>query len=239
MAYKELIRRIIDIVVSITCLIVTAPLLFIIALLIRLDSKGPVIFKQVRIGQNRRRKERRRTQTTIPPKNIERRRAVRDRRAQDLLGAPFEFYKFRTMYVDAKERFPELYKYSYSDDEIETISFKVKEDPRLTRLGKVLRKTSLDELPNFYNVLKGDMTLVGPRPDIPEMMKYYKDWQKAKFEVKPGVTGLAQVSGRGLLTFQDTVKKDVEYVKKYRSLTADIMIVLKTVFSIVRRTGAF
>ena len=71
------------------------------------------------------------------------------------------------------------------------------------------------------------------------MMKYYKDWQKAKFEVKPGVTGLAQVSGRGLLTFQDTVKKDVEYVKKYRSLTADILIVLKTVFSIVRRTGAF
>jgi len=112
------------------------------------------------------------------------------------------------------------------------------DDPRLTRMGAWLRCYTLDELPNFINVLIGNMTLVGPRPDIPEMMKYYKPWQLQKFKVKPGLTGLAQCTGRGLLTFQETIEKDVYYVRN-QSLKLDLMIVLGTIKHIITRKGAF
>ena len=148
------------------------------------------------------------------------------------------FYKFRTMYVDARERFPELYRYDYNDAQIRTLYFKIADDPRLTPLGRWLRRTTLDELPNFFNVVLGDMSLVGPRPEIPEMVKYYQGWQRLKFSVKPGITGLAQVNGRGLLTFQDTVQTDVQYVRT-RSAWTNLKILLKSVKVTVLRIGAY
>ncbi|MHB8682697.1 MAG: sugar transferase [Dehalococcoidia bacterium] len=150
----------------------------------------------------------------------------------------FRFVKFRTMVADARTRFPELYAYHYSEDEVRTLYFKTQDDPRLTRVGRWLRKTSLDELPNFINVLLGQMTLVGPRPEIPEMLPYYSAEQRLKFTVKPGITGPAQINGRGLLSFQDTVGMDCRYVTE-RSLLGDLKILCRTARAIVHDPGAF
>jgi lipopolysaccharide/colanic/teichoic acid biosynthesis glycosyltransferase len=155
-----------------------------------------------------------------------------------LNGKKFKFVKFRTLYADARKRFPELYAYRYSDEELLDLKFKVEEDPRVTPQGKWMRRSTLDELPNFWNVLKGDMALVGPRPEIPEMLSYYKGDMLLKFTVRPGVTGLAQVSGRGRLGFYETVDLDVQYVKEH-SFYGDLKIILKTVQKIVIRDGAF
>lgn len=155
-----------------------------------------------------------------------------------LNGKPFWFVKFRTMYVDARDRFPELYAYRYDEDQLRSLHFKVKEDPRVTPQGRWLRRTTLDELPNFWNVLTGHMALVGPRPEIPEMMRYYQGRMLKKFAVRPGVTGLAQCSGRGDLDFHDTVDLDVQYVEK-RSLALDFWILWQTVVSVLKARGAF
>jgi len=151
---------------------------------------------------------------------------------------PFKFVKFRTMYVDARERFPDLYAYNYNAQEIECLCFKVQNDPRVTRFGRWLRKTSLDELPNFWNVLTGDMALVGPRPEIPEMLPYYRGDDLLKFAVRPGVTGFAQTDGRGHLSFRETVRMDVAYVKA-RSLSTDIRVMIRTAKMVLTRRGAF
>lgn len=151
-----------------------------------------------------------------------------ERRKNNMRGEPFVFYKFTTMYSDARERFPELYKYKYSKVEVNKIRFKLDDDPRVPPWARWLRKSSMDELPNFFNVLKGDMSLVGPRPDIPEMVQYYSYAQHAvKLSAKPGITGLAQIKGRGDLTFQETLALDLEYVRR-RSLFLDIIILLET-----------
>jgi lipopolysaccharide/colanic/teichoic acid biosynthesis glycosyltransferase len=153
-------------------------------------------------------------------------------------GKPFRFVKFRTLFHDARKRFPELYAYNYEPGELATFKFKIEIDPRVTPQGKWIRKTSLDELPNFWNVLKGDMALVGPRPEIPEMLPYYNGDMLLKFTVRPGITGLAQISGRGRLTFKDTVALDVDYVRR-RSVLLDLQIIAKTVYLCVMRDGAF
>ena len=153
-------------------------------------------------------------------------------------GKLFTFYKFRTMYHDARERFPELYEYRYSRDEIKSLYFKKDEDPRLTPFGRKLRKTSLDELPNFLNVLRGEMSLVGPRPDIPEMVAYYSRAQLKKLSIKPGLTGYAQVNGRGCLSFQDTLKEDLQYIED-RSLLVDLKVLYKTFQAVFSSDGAF
>jgi lipopolysaccharide/colanic/teichoic acid biosynthesis glycosyltransferase len=150
-----------------------------------------------------------------------------DRRRHDLCGQPFVLYKFATMYPDARARFPKLYEYSYTREEIHRLRFKVPDDPRVPEWAQWLRKTSLDELPNFMNVLRGDMTLVGPRPDIPEMTQYYTAEQRLKLRVKPGITGLAQIMGRGNLTFQQTLAYDLQYVRN-RSLLLDLKILYAT-----------
>jgi lipopolysaccharide/colanic/teichoic acid biosynthesis glycosyltransferase len=155
-----------------------------------------------------------------------------------LNGRPFTFVKFRTLYADARERFPELYAYKYTREEIDKLAFKVEDDPRVTPQGKWIRKTSLDELPNFWNVLTGDMALVGPRPEIPEMLPYYENEMLEKFSVRPGVTGLAQISGRGRLNFRDTVRYDVEYVRK-RSPQLDFKVLFETVRLVFLQDGAF
>lgn len=204
-SFVEAVTRLIDCAGALIALFLASPLMVLIGVLIKIDSPGPAIFKQTRIGKKRK---------------------------------PFTFYKFRTMYVDAKERFPELYQYQYTPEELNALYFKIPDDPRLTRFGRRLRKTTLDELPNFINLLKGNMSLVGPRPDIPEMMPYYQRWQEKKFEVKPGITGLAQVNGRGLLSFEETLGTDVEYVKN-KSFWLDLRIILKTIKVTVLRIGAF
>jgi len=153
-------------------------------------------------------------------------------------GRVFSFYKLRTMVTDARERFPQLYAYRYTREEFVDLVLKTPDDPRLTRLGRVLRKTSVDELPNLLNVLRGDMSLVGPRPELPEMVGYYTDEELAKFSVRPGVTGLWQVSGRAILRNGQQLAADVEYVR-HRSFGFDLMILVRTVRAVVLRIGAF
>ena len=162
----------------------------------------------------------------------------RERRVHSFGGQPFNFYKFRTMYSDAKDRFPELYAYQYTEDEIHELKFKVEDDPRVPSWARWLRKSSLDELPNFINVLLGNMSIVGPRPDIPEMIKYYTTEQRKKLNVKAGVTGLAQIRGRGNLTFQETLKDDLEYSQK-QSILLDIKIVFKTILATFSCNGSY
>jgi exopolysaccharide production protein ExoY len=153
-------------------------------------------------------------------------------------GRLFTFVKFRTLYHDARERFPHLYAYQYRPEELATFKFKIEDDPRVTPQGRWLRKTTLDELPNFWNVLTGEMALVGPRPEIPEMLPYYRGEMLRKFTVRPGITGLAQISGRGRLSFHDTVRYDVQYASQ-RSLRLDLKILLTTVRMVLTRDGAF
>jgi lipopolysaccharide/colanic/teichoic acid biosynthesis glycosyltransferase len=200
-----LVKRALDIVISLLALLLALPVMLALAALIRLNSPGPALFRQCRVGKD---------------------------------GRLFTFYKFRTMWVDARERFPELYAYRYSEHEIGTMYFKQPDDPRLTSFGRWLRTTSLDELPNFVNVLFGQMTLVGPRPEIPQMLPYYGEAQLMKFAVTPGLTGLAQISGRAVLRFQETIAADLEYCRR-RSLRFDLWIFVMTIKSIVLRSGAF
>jgi lipopolysaccharide/colanic/teichoic acid biosynthesis glycosyltransferase len=200
-----LVKRALDIAISALALLLALPVMLALAAIIRLNSPGPALFRQCRVGKD---------------------------------GRLFTFYKFRTMWVDARERFPELYAYRYSEHEIGTMYFKQPDDPRLTSFGRWLRTTSLDELPNFVNVLFGQMTLVGPRPEIPQMLPYYSEAQLMKFAVTPGLTGLAQISGRAVLRFQETIAADLEYCRR-RSLRFDVWIFVMTIKSIVLRSGAF
>lgn len=200
-----LMWRLFEIVFAAAALLLSLPILCVIGLIIRFDSRGPVLFRQSRVGKS---------------------------------GKLFPFTKFRTMYADAKQRFPHLYAYKYSDEQIQELKFKVPNDPRATPAGRWLRQSTLDELPNFWHVLTGEMALVGPRPEIPEMLPYYNGEELLKFTVRPGITGLAQVSGRGLLSFRDTVDLDVEYVRN-RTAWGDLKIIALTIHRIVWRHGAF
>jgi lipopolysaccharide/colanic/teichoic acid biosynthesis glycosyltransferase len=199
------VQRLGEAVIGATALVVTSPIMLLIAIIIRLDSPGPALFRQRRVGKN---------------------------------GRLFWFYKFRTLYADARERFPELYAYDYTPEEVQTLKFKREEDPRITRVGRWLRKSTLDELPNFWNLMTGDIALVGPRPEIPEMIRHYQPSQLAKFSVRPGITGLAQTHGRGNLAFQQTIAYDLEYVRS-KSLWLDIKIIGRTIWMLVRREGAY
>jgi lipopolysaccharide/colanic/teichoic acid biosynthesis glycosyltransferase len=197
--------RVFEIVVASLALLLTFPLMAVTAVVIKMGTPGPALFRQQRVGVN---------------------------------GKLFTFVKFRTLYADARQRFPELYAYSYSDEQLKTLKFKIENDPRVTPQGKWLRRTTLDEVPNFWNVLTGDMALVGPRPEIPEMLPYYRGEMLSKFNVRPGITGLAQISGRGRLGFYDTVNFDIEYVCR-RSFRLDLKIMLRTLWLILRHDGAF
>lgn len=199
------LTRIIESIIAIIVLALTLPVLFVLAVVVRLDSPGPPLFFQTRVG---------------------------------LGGWPFKLVKFRTMYSDARERFPDMYAYSYSEAELDNFKIKDVNDPRTTRLGRWLRTSTLDEIPNFWNVLTGDMALVGPRPEIPELIKYYVGEEREKFLVRPGITGLAQVSGRGRLRFKESTALDVQYVRE-RNWLLDIKIVLRTIRIVILRDGAF
>ncbi|AYE33893.1 sugar transferase [Clostridium septicum] len=186
-----IIKRIIDILASIIGLVLLSPFLLIIAILIRLESEGPVIFSQKRIG---------------------------------LKGKTFNMYKFRSMVVNAEELKNNLEK----ENEMSGPMFKIKNDPRVTKVGKFIRKTSIDEIPQLINVLKGEMSLVGPRPSLPKEVKEFEPWMMKRLEVKPGLTCYWQVSGRNNIGFEDWMKLDIKYVKE-RSVLLDIKLILKTV----------
>lgn len=197
--------RLAEILIAAAGLILTCPIMAFVAIIIRMDSSGPALFRQIRVGRN---------------------------------GRLFFFYKFRTLWVDAPTMYPDMYTYRYTSEEIEQLHFKREDDPRVTPAGCWLRKSTLDELPNLWNLLKGDVAIVGPRPEIPEMLPYYRPEQMIKFSVKPGITGLAQTRGRGRLRFSQTNDYDVEYVKN-RSLALDFGIVCRTIKLMITRDGAF
>jgi exopolysaccharide biosynthesis polyprenyl glycosylphosphotransferase len=195
------LKRAVDIGLAATALLVGAPLFGLIALLIRLDSPGPVIFRQVRVGRN---------------------------------GRHFICYKFRSMYQDAEQRLAELRERSDADGPL----FKMRSDPRRTRVGTLLRRTSLDELPQVFNILKGDMSWVGPRPAVPSEVELYEAWHRQRLAVTPGLTGLWQVSGRSDLTFDEMVLLDLYYAEHW-SLWLDLKIMLRTVPAVVLARGAY
>ncbi|GAA0077128.1 sugar transferase [Clostridium sp. CTA-5] len=186
------LKRTIDIVCSLLGLIVLSPLLLIVAACIRLESKGPIIFKQKRVGIN---------------------------------GIIFNMYKFRSMVVNAEE----LKKKLRDRNEMTGPMFKMKNDPRVTKIGKFIRKTSVDELPQLLNVLKGEMSLVGPRPSLENEVIHFEEWMKKRFYVKPGLTCYWQVSGRNDIGFKEWMALDVKYVEE-RSTLIDIKLIFKTFF---------
>lgn len=198
-------KRAFDILGALALLIVAAPVMLVLAILIRIDSPGPALFRQTRVTRG---------------------------------GRTFRFYKFRTMYVDAKERFPELYAYRFSDSDFESSYYKLADDPRNTRVGRWLRRTTLDELPNLFNVVTGDLSLVGPRPELPELVLHYRPEELACFFTKAGLTGLAQVAGRSLLTVRERLTLDLRYVA-HQTLLLDLRILWRTLVVVVTGRGAF
>ena len=153
-------------------------------------------------------------------------------------GRTFRFFKLRTMYHDARQRFPELYDYDLTDADLAESFYKLADDPRNTRVGRWLRRTTLDELPNLFNVVRGDLSLVGPRPDLPELIQFYRPEELACLFTKAGVTGLAQVAGRSLLTVRQRLTLDVRYVA-HQTLLLDLRIMWRTMLVVLVGKGAF
>ena len=150
---------------------------------------------------------------------------------------PFRFCKIRTMYADSQRRFPRLCSYEFDPDEVANVKLAEENDPRVTRIGAFLRKTSLDELPNLWNVVTGDMRLVGPRPEMWVMLRYYDERTLRKFAVKPGITGYAQILGRGELNFSQTNELDLAYIRE-ASLRTDLRVLWQTVAAVLFQKGA-
>jgi exopolysaccharide biosynthesis polyprenyl glycosylphosphotransferase len=198
---ERLIKRIFDLVISGSTLIVFSPLMALIAFFIKLDSPGPAFFVQERAGEN---------------------------------GRLFKMYKFRSMVLDADSFLSELTEVTEDGDVI----FKRSNDPRVTRVGKFLRRTSMDELPQLLNVIWGDMSLVGPRPELPWLVDRYELWQRKRFAVPQGITGWWQVNGRSDRPLRMKTEDDLYYVRNY-SLWLDVYILLKTLFIVIRGNGAF
>ena len=206
-------KRIMDLIMSIAVLVVFLPLLVLIAFLVKVFSPGPVLFRQIRAGKD---------------------------------GRPFTFYKFRTMRHDIDDTLHREYATNFiggkelrlRDEASDKKIYKMPNDPRITTVGKILRKTSLDELPQILNVLRGDMSFVGPRPPIAYELTIYKEWHKRRLRAKPGITGLWQVSGRSSVPFHDMVLLDLYYINRW-SLLLDVEIVMKTIPVILSGKGAY
>jgi len=194
-------KRVFDILFSLAVLILGAPIWLLIALLIRLDSRGPVIYTQIRMGEGER---------------------------------PFLFLKFRTMCQGAEEQKQALIEENSQDRRL----FKMREDPRVTRVGRWLRRHSVDEVPQFVNVLRGDMSVVGPRPAIPSEVQFYLPWHRGRLDVPAGITGMWQVSGRSDLSFDEAALLDIWYAENW-SFLLDLEIMLKTVGVMVGGRGAY
>jgi len=225
-AWYYFTKRAFDLVLTFLSLFLLLPLMIIIAILVKLDSPGSVIFRQERVGAKRKQKDGR----TIWAIRI------------------FSFYKFRTMRTDTNANLHQQYMEAYiTGDETKmselqpdvktSDSYKLNGDPRVTRFGKLLRRLSLDELPQLWNVIKGDMSLVGPRPPIPYEVEKYERRHLRRLAALPGITGLWQVSGRCETTFEEMVQLDLEYIEK-QSLWLDLKILLKTVPAVINAKGA-
>jgi exopolysaccharide biosynthesis polyprenyl glycosylphosphotransferase len=198
---NQVVKRSIDLFFAALTLVLSAPLMALIALMIKLESPGPVLFRQERVGRN---------------------------------GRRFTVYKFRSMVEGADEQKAAL----LDLNEAEGPLFKIRDDPRTTRVGKWLRKFSLDELPQLYNILNGEMSLIGPRPPLPAEVKQYQEWHKRRLEVAPGLTGLSQISGRSELTFDETALLDIYYIENW-SLGLDTKILLQTIPRVIFGNGAY
>ncbi|MGA7194803.1 MAG: sugar transferase [Anaerolineales bacterium] len=219
-----LAKRIADIFASLILLVISFPLMLLIALAIKIYSPGPIFFKQERVGSKR--------QTRGKSSYWKR--------------VTFRCYKFRTMHHNADSSVHQAYIKALINNDQEQIRtlqgdassiHKLVHDSRITRPGKLLRKLSLDELPQFFNVLIGDMSLVGPRPAIPYEVAMYKPWHLQRLEVQPGITGLQQVTSRSTANFDEQVRLDIDYIHR-QSVWLDIMIILKTPFVILSTRGA-
>jgi len=204
-------KGVFDRILAFIAIVASSPLLAILAIMIRLDSPGTAIFRREQVGKN---------------------------------GRIFTAYKFRTMHINNDDHVYKAYIAKYvMEDAPYTIDkngqgvYKVVDDPRVTRFGDLLRKTNLDELPQLFNVLKGEMSFVGPRPDIPFAVAMYKDWHRERLGIKPGITGLWQVCGRKGLSFEDMVHLDIEYIKK-QSMFLDAKILILTLGTILKRDGS-
>ena len=190
--FYEFFKRIFDIICSLMAVIILLPIFLIIFIAIKIESKGPVIFSQERVGIN---------------------------------NKSFKMYKFRSMVVNAEDLKEVLKK----QNERKGPMFKIKDDPRVTRVGKFIRKTSIDELPQLLNILKGEMSIVGPRPSLPNEVREFEPWMMDRLKVKPGLTCYWQVSGRDQIGFEKWMELDVKYVKD-RSFLLDLKLIFKTFF---------
>jgi exopolysaccharide biosynthesis polyprenyl glycosylphosphotransferase len=199
--HQRLIKRIFDLFFGTILIILFLIPMTIISILIKLDSPGPAIFKQYRVGEN---------------------------------GRLFWMYKFRTMFPNAEEIFPQVIRY----DKDGKIVHKARNDPRVTRIGAFLRRSSMDELPQFFNVLKGEMSIVGPRPELPVLVEKYESWQRKRFAVPQGITGWWQVNGRSERMMHIHTQDDLYYIQNY-SILLDLQILLKTVWVVLKGQGAF
>lgn len=196
------LKRFVDILVSSIALVLLSPLMLVVAVLIKLDSNGDVLFKQERVG---------------------------------LYGTRFEMWKFRSMVCDAENKREAL----EEDNEMASgVLFKMKHDPRITKVGSFIRKTSIDELPQLFNVLKGDMSLVGPRPPLPSEVHDYHRFDCRRLEALPGITCEWQVSGRSDIPFEEQVELDVHYIRN-QSLCFDFILLLKTIPAVLLARGAY
>lgn len=196
-----ILKRVLDLGICLIALPLVAPIMVIAAVAIKLDSPGPILFKQPRVGK---------------------------------WGKPFICYKFRSMYVDAEARKAELMHLNEAD----AIVFKMTRDPRVTRVGRIIRKLSIDEIPQILNVIKGDMSWVGPRPPIPYEVDHYTYDYNRRLLTIPGITGLQQVSGRSTISFNRWVELDLQYIQE-QSFTKDIEILIKTIPAVLTGKGAY
>lgn len=226
--------RAFEFVAALIGLLVGLPLILIAAVAVRLDSPGAALFRHTRPARSvcvRGRDLAGRPELLPPPGGYR-------FEAQYCVPAYFTLIKLRTMYADARSRFPGYYAYEYSPENFHSQFPTIQDDPRVTRVGRLLRRLSVDELPNLWSVLIGDMALVGPRPEAPEVLQFYTPEEMIKFTVKPGITGLAQISGRGLLTWGETLALDLEYVRT-RTILLDLKVIVLTVWRVASRYGAF
>jgi exopolysaccharide biosynthesis polyprenyl glycosylphosphotransferase len=194
-------KRSFDLIVGSIVIVLTSPIWLLAALMVKVTSRGPILFRQLRVGKD---------------------------------GRSFRMYKFRTMTRDAEARLPDL----LARNEASGPLFKIRDDPRITRVGRILRRYSIDELPQVLNVVKGDMSLVGPRPPLPNEVATYEEWHRGRLDVRPGITGLWQVRGRSELSFDDYVRLDLFYIENW-SILYDLFIMGKTIPAVLLRKGAF
>ncbi len=199
--YQRHGKRLMDLAGSVLAIALCTPFLPLIALAIKLNSRGPILYRSIRLGQNQR---------------------------------PFVFYKFRSMVDGAHES----RNFLLHLNEVEGPVFKIANDPRVTLVGRFLRRTSIDELPQLINVFRGDMSLVGPRPPIPEEVEKYEPWQRRRLDVKPGITCLWQISGRSKLGFDEWMRLDIQYIQ-HQSFLLDLKILLRTIPAVLSRDGAY